>query len=63
MAYATLFVCEKTIFGDTAHFNPEYANAYPMYALYYTIANLSIKNGFFEFDRSRRWVWAGCPQL
>ena len=54
VAYATLFICEKTVFGDIAHFDPAYANAYPMYALYYTIAHHYLGMGHKEFDRGTR---------
>jgi hypothetical protein len=54
VAYATLFICEKTVFGDIAHFDPAYANAYPMYALYYTIAHHYLGMGYKEFDRGTR---------
>jgi len=54
VAYATLFICEKTVFGDVAHFDPAFANAYPMYALYYTIAYHYLGMGYREFDRGTR---------
>lgn len=55
VAYVTLFICGRSVRGDTAHFNPAYSNAYPMYALYYTIAHHYItERGYKEFDRGSR---------
>lgn len=55
VAYVTLFICEQSVRGDTAHFDPEYSRAYPMYALYYTITHHYLKErGYKEFDRGSR---------
>ncbi|MHC4075143.1 MAG: hypothetical protein ACYSRZ_01845 [Planctomycetota bacterium] len=54
-AYITLFICRQTVRGDTAHFDPAYSNAYPMYALYYTITHHYLKEkGYKEIDRGTR---------
>ena len=39
VTYATLFICEKTVFSDTPQFDHAYSNAYPTRALYYTNKN------------------------
>jgi dTDP-4-amino-4,6-dideoxygalactose transaminase len=53
-AYATLIVCENTVFGDTAFFDPDHSNAYPMYALYFRIAQDFLAAGFTAFDRGSK---------
>ena len=53
--YVTLFVCGHRVWGDTAAFDPEYSNAYPMYALYYKVAQYYLnEKGYKEFDRGTR---------
>jgi len=55
VAYVTLFICGRSVRGDTAHFNPAYSNAYPMYALYYKVAQHYLnEKGYKEFDRGTR---------
>ena len=55
VAYVTLFICGQSVRGDTAHFDPAYSNAYPMYALYYSITrHYLIERGYREFDRGTR---------
>jgi hypothetical protein len=55
VAYLTLFVCGQRVWGDTAAFDPEYSNAYPMYALYYKVAQYYLnEKGYKEFDRGTR---------
>ena len=55
IAYITLFICGRSVRGDTAHFDPAYSNAYPMYALYYTVAHHYLKEkGYKEVDRGSR---------
>lgn len=53
-AYAIVIITGKSMFGDEAYFDPRYSNAYPMYALYYTIAKEAMLNGYSEFDRGTR---------
>ena len=54
-AYVTLFICGQNVRGDIAHFDPAYSNAYPMYALYYTVAYHYLRErGYKEFDRGTR---------
>lgn len=55
VAYLTLFVCGESVRGDVAHFDPAYSNAYPMYALYYTVTHHYLKEkGYREVDRGTR---------
>jgi hypothetical protein len=55
VAYVTLFICGQSVRGDTAHFDPSYANCYPMYALYYTIAHHYLRErGCKEVDRGSK---------
>lgn len=54
VAYATLIVCDGIVFGDTAFFNPMFSSAYPMYALYFTIARDSLAAGYVAFDRGTK---------
>jgi len=54
-AYVTLFVCGQGVLGDTARFDTAYSNAYPMYALYYTIARHYLKEkGYKKLDCGSR---------
>ncbi len=55
VAYVTLFICGEKVRGDTAGFDPAYSNAYPMYALYYKVAQYYLnEKGYKEFDRGTR---------
>ncbi|MHC5075150.1 MAG: hypothetical protein ACYTFM_01785 [Planctomycetota bacterium] len=55
IAYMTLFICQDSVRGDAAHFDPDYSKAYPMYALYYTVTYHYLRErGFREFDRGTR---------
>jgi hypothetical protein len=55
IAYITLFICEDSVRGDTAHFDPAYSKAYPMYALYHTVTYHYIRErDFKEVDRGTR---------
>lgn len=55
VAYVTLFICGQSVRGDTAHFDPAYSRAYPMYALYYTITHHYLKKrGYKEVNRGSR---------
>ncbi len=54
IAYITLIICEDSIFGDTAFFDPDYSNAYPMYGLYFTVARDALSAGYSAFDRGTK---------
>jgi hypothetical protein len=55
IAYMTVFVCGDSVRGDTAAFDPDYSNAYPMYALYFRVAQYYVnEKGYREFDRGTR---------
>ena len=55
VAYMTLMVHGQWVMGDTAAFDHAYSRSYPMYALYYTVANHYLKNGMHKhFDRGTR---------
>jgi hypothetical protein len=55
IAYMTLFICQDSARGDTAAFDPDYSNAYPMYALYFRVAQHYInERGLREYDRGTR---------
>ncbi len=48
IAYITLFITEKNVRGDVARFDPNYSNCYPMFALYYSVANHYLKDGNYN---------------
>jgi hypothetical protein len=55
IAYMTVFICGDSVRGDTAAFDPDYSNAYPMYALYFRVAQHYVnERGYREFDRGTR---------
>jgi len=55
IAYMTVFICGDSARGDTAAFDPDYSNAYPMYALYFRVAHHYVnERGCREFDRGSR---------
>jgi len=55
VAYITLLTCGQNVLGDTARFDPAYSNAYPMYALYYTIAHYYLREqGYTKLDCGSR---------
>jgi hypothetical protein len=54
IAFATLILVADIVFGDTAYFDPDYSNAYPMYALYYSVAREYLAAGYRAFDRGSK---------
>lgn len=55
VAYATLLTCGQTVRVYGSQFDPAYSEAYPMYALYYTIAHDYLKEeGYKEIDNGSR---------
>jgi len=55
VAYTTLLVCDETVRVCGSKFDPAYSKAFPMYALYYTIAHHYLKEkGYKEVDNGTR---------
>lgn len=53
-AFMTMIDAKKVLFGDKAYFDPAFSSAYPMYALYYTVAKDAMSNGYLAFDRGSK---------